>query len=116
MYVPYEVTAGIFTGVNAFVSVACWLHTSRRTMLITGGLNSLVGAFAIYVYPFDYKLSNFNLGAASLCAGGQYVLHGMRTPHLMQGKVVNALYWLWVLGLFGYSYERFRWVRALKYD
>ncbi|KAG5471137.1 hypothetical protein CUR178_02448 [Leishmania enriettii] len=116
VYIPSAVGASVFSVLNAFGSIACWYGSRRRVMLFTGAINTCIGGAAAVMYPYDAKLSNVYLCAASASASAQYILHAMRTPQLLAPSMMNSLYALWSVGLLVYAFQRARWVCALWYD
>lgn len=116
IYIPFTVSAGAFSVLNAGGSVACWYRSNRRVMLFTGAINTAIGGAAIVMYPYDAKLSNVYVCAAATSASAQYLLHAMRTPQLLVPSLVNSLYVFWSLGLLAYAFQRAKCVYALRYD
>lgn len=116
MYIPFSVGAGVFASLNMLGSVQCWYISRRSIVLATGIVNTMLGATAALVYPYDVKLANVYAGVASLAAAGQFTLHGLRSSGIMQLKATSILYWSWVVALVTYSVYRAQWVYALRYD
>lgn len=116
MYIPFEVSCGLFALLNMVGSVHRWYVTGRSTMLITGALDSLVGALGVCVYPHDIHLAHFCASAGSITAGLQFSFHGMRSSRLWRATPMNLLYGTWVLGLFKYGYDCGRYAWVLRFD
>ncbi|GET91653.1 hypothetical protein, conserved [Leishmania tarentolae] len=116
IYVSFAVGASAFSFLNACGSIACWYGSRRRVMLVTGAINTCIGAAAVVLYPYDAKLSNMYMCTVATSASAQYVLHAMRTPQLLAPSMMNLLYALWSVGLLVYAFQRARWVYALRYD
>lgn len=85
-------------------------------MVVTGVLDSMMGALGVYAYQYDPHLANFSASAGATCAGLQFVNTGMRSSRLWRATPLNLLYGAWVLGLFWYAYDCGRWAWILRFD
>lgn len=115
-YIPFVYQAFFFSTFNAVGSLHAWYMTQRHMMLVSGSLNSSIGAVAVYTHSFDPTLSNACTSIASISAFGHFGLHAFRTKALLRPSAMSFLHFCWCISLLAFGIHRGRWAYTLRHD